>query len=984
MENMSNIVDKKLLESLDKAVLEYTQEPENAELNYQVGLLYEELGQWAAAISFYLRTAERTNIKELAYECLIKIGLMFDRPKNRGNSVRGMYKKAVLVCPERPEAYFLLARYYERETDYVSAYTWACLGEKFSDMESPPLRSWVEYPGKYGIKFEKAVAGWWWGQEKESRLLFRELAEEFHEKMDEAHTNSVYVNIANLGIGREEVTHKKYKSEMWSKLRYQFSGSGYLKKTHGQVYQDLFVLACLDGKRNGRYLEIGSAGPYYGNNTALLEEEFGWFGIGIDFDEKFVNEYREKRKNPIMHANALDVDYNLLLSGIAVNGVVDYLQLDCEPSSVTYDIMTRIPFDKFKFAVITYEHDHYLDRTKSYRQRSREFLTSRGYELVVSDVSPEGNSSFEDWYVHPELVDREIIDSMKDVVLGDRTTSIRSIDDYMFPNPKPEGFENFDWGALGKNQWFMNILNEEFSGKGVYQRLFEVEKGDVVLDIGSSAGPFVQTILKSEPKQIHCFEPEPQLFETLKKNVGHHSNVILNSLAIGPNDKEFLTDTLFDPNQNEPGENPPIPVRCVSFKTYVEQNNISQIDFMKLDGEGAEYEIFNDENMEWILNNVRKISGEWHLTNDEQKAKFTHFKNTYLKRFEKFHIYAMEGYEVTHALWLPNDEFDRTWQYVTLYIDNRDFVDSRKNKASEISFPAHIIKRKSNKKEYWRRTQWPTLEITTNIAKKGCVVDCVFCPQRTLEKSYVSDKRIMTLEDFKFAIDKVPREVRITFAGFTEPWLNKNATDMALYAHEKGHPISAFSTGVGMTPEDVERLSVIPYVGNPNGGFCLHLPDQEEFAKHPINANYIRTIEKFKELQPKFQNFYTMCMSENVHSSIRHIYPTASVPTFWNRAGNLVGEARLKPELDKIKDRWRSYPESKEPRTCGCVEDLYHNVLLPNGDVSLCCMDYSMEYILGNLYTQEYDDIVPAPNTTYDMCRRCENGVIPKDVQIKL
>lgn len=226
MENMSNIVDKKLLESLDKAVLEYTQEPENAELNYQVGLLYEELGQWAAAISFYLRTAERTNIKELAYECLIKIGLMFDRPKNRGNSVRGMYKKAVLVCPERPEAYFLLARYYERETDYVSAYTWACLGEKFSDMESPPLRSWVEYPGKYGIKFEKAVAGWWWGQEKESRLLFRELAEEFHEKMDEAHTNSVYVNIANLGIGREEVTHKKYKSEMWSKLRYQFSGSG--------------------------------------------------------------------------------------------------------------------------------------------------------------------------------------------------------------------------------------------------------------------------------------------------------------------------------------------------------------------------------------------------------------------------------------------------------------------------------------------------------------------------------------------------------------------------------------------------------------------------------------------------------------------------------------------------------------------------------------------------------------------------------------
>lgn len=40
-------------------------------------------------------------------------------------------------------------------------------------------------------------------------------------------------------------------------------------------------------------------------------------------------------------------------------------------------------------------------------------------------------------------------------------------------------------------------------------------------------------------------------------------------------------------------------------------------------------------------------------------------------------------------------------------------------------------------------------------------------------------------------------------------------------------------------------------------------------------------------------------------------------------------------------------------------------------------MDYNLEEILGNLYTQEYDDIMPKPNTCYSMCRRCENGVDP-------
>jgi FkbM family methyltransferase len=38
-------------------------------------------------------------------------------------------------------------------------------------------------------------------------------------------------------------------------------------------------------------------------------------------------------------------------------------------------------------------------------------------------------------------------------------------------------------------------------------------------------------------------------------------------------------------------------------------------------------------------------------------------------------------------------------------------------------------------------------------------------------------------------------------------------------------------------------------------------------------------------------------------------------------------------------------------------------------------MDYNLEEILGNLFTQEYDDILPEPNTTYDMCMRCENGI---------
>jgi hypothetical protein len=180
-----------------------------------------------------------------------------------------------------------------------------------------------------------------------------------------------------------------------------------------------------------------------------------------------------------------------------------------------------------------------------------------------------------------------------------------------------------------------------------------------------------------------------------------------------------------------------------------------------------------------------------------------------------------------------------------------------------------------------------------------------------------------------------------------------------------------------MTVEDVERLKDIPFDGGINGGLTLHLPDQERRAKHPISKRYIEVIEKFGEYKNQIQSFYLMSMG-TVHEDVQHVFNNVGVPEMWSRAGNLIGEAILKPELLNIKEMFKSVYHGEDPKTCGCVEKLYHNVMLPNGDVSLCCMDYSLSYIIGNLFEQEYEDVIPKLNTCYDMCRYCENGVNPK------
>lgn len=418
-------MDKKLNAALNV----YCLDSSDYNANLQLAKCYHNLGQTAAAVSFYLRAAEFAEYDtDVQYNCLLKAAECFTSQGNRENTVKGLYLHAINVNPTRPEAYYYLSKLYELQKKFIDSYTIAVLGITNATLAQTKFKDWnLDYPGEYALYFQKAVSAWWWGKHQESRDTFKFIADNYAEKLDTIHYHSVQNNLLRLGIGEESQSFKYFTEDKAERLRYKFPNYQKIKNNYSQVYQDMFVLSMTDGKENGTYLEIGSAGSYHGNNTVLLEKLFSWKGVGIEYNPEFIPEYEVNRSNPILCINALDADYHQILNGLAdENGVIDYLQLDCEPSKTTYDIMEKIPFDTFKFRVITYEHDDYVDMTKLYRRKSREFLASKGYVLVVNDVSPDGKSNFEDWWVHPELVNPVILERMKTDGI-----SITKIEDHM-------------------------------------------------------------------------------------------------------------------------------------------------------------------------------------------------------------------------------------------------------------------------------------------------------------------------------------------------------------------------------------------------------------------------------------------------------------------------------------------------------------------------------------------------------------------------
>jgi autotransporter strand-loop-strand O-heptosyltransferase len=239
-----------------------------------------------------------------------------------------------------------------------------------------------------------------------------------------------------------------------------------------------------------------------------------------------------------------------------------------------------------------------------------------------------------------------------EVVIGEINKLLNS-------NPLPK----FDWGWMNNgdnngNYHKQAMYNEIFEQR-LYEQLFEVEEGDIVLDIGSSVGPFTYSILHKKPKHVFCIEPSESEFTTLIKNtlgypVTHINKGLSNFNGVIEHDQLFGGETHME---------------SITFDKFIKLYGLNRIDFVKTDCEGGEYEMFKPENLDFIKKNVKKIVGEWHLRTPEHKVEFRNFRDNILTQFNNIQVFSVDGVDIKWDLW--NDHFIEYYNEVIVYMDNR-------------------------------------------------------------------------------------------------------------------------------------------------------------------------------------------------------------------------------------------------------------------------------------------------------------------------
>jgi radical SAM protein with 4Fe4S-binding SPASM domain len=246
------------------------------------------------------------------------------------------------------------------------------------------------------------------------------------------------------------------------------------------------------------------------------------------------------------------------------------------------------------------------------------------------------------------------------------------------------------------------------------------------------------------------------------------------------------------------------------------------------------------------------------------------------------------------------------------------------------------------------------LEITTKI---GCKLACKFCPQKTLVTSYKDKSNtLFQLDDFIKVLETVPKEIDIHFSGFSEPFLNPAAPAMIKIAHLRGHNIHLYSTLVGLTEDGANVLKQYkPHYTR------IHIADQN--AMRVEDEKWIAFHELF--LTTGIQGSYMAMghVTDNLKKYLESKSISYEIPNMLSRGGNLdFGSHYIEGNLICGMNRW------------------HQNVILPNGDVYACCMDYGLTMPVGNLLNESYssvwDKAEKYKNNTNppvdSICRKCE------------
>lgn len=182
---------------------------------------------------------------------------------------------------------------------------------------------------------------------------------------------------------------------------------------------------------------------------------------------------------------------------------------------------------------------------------------------------------------HPSLVEAEF------QAAEDFMTIQQAGETLFFPRPIPLVIMSHI--VFGYETW----LKHKYSLPGFVQ----VEQGDVVIDCGAYVGGFSFSAAQVA-KSVHVFEPERKNFRATQRNLAKFENVVVSHCGLYSHNQMAalnISESSVEHSLLSPDDGDAIGTETVKLErldTYCAQSGLSCPDFVKIEAEGVELEVF--------------------------------------------------------------------------------------------------------------------------------------------------------------------------------------------------------------------------------------------------------------------------------------------------------------------------------------------------------------------------------------------------------
>lgn len=234
-----------------------------------------------------------------------------------------------------------------------------------------------------------------------------------------------------------------------------------------------------------------------------------------------------------------------------------------------------------------------------------------------------------------------------------------------------------------------------------------------------------------------------------------------------------------------------------------------------------------------------------------------------------------------------------------------------------------------------------TIGIETN---NTCNLTCIHCPtNREMKRK----KGYMELETFKKIIDLSPEVGRVYLTNWGEPLIHPKIVEMIRYAHIKGKQTALTTNGTvlhkSLTRELLESgLNIIKFSVD---GCKKTYEKIRGFPYEKLESNILQFFQMRNELKKHTWVEVSMVMFNETFTEIDSFFKK------WKKHADFVN---IQPKFLTIK--------KKIPSLC---KDLWRIlVVLWNGNVAPCCVDFEGELIIGDATKESLQKLFKGPLMT--------------------